>query len=288
MPNYYLVALALSLATALPLAWKWVLGIGRSAIAVAAISLGTSALIEPASRWLPLGGRLPDVLVKAGTSWLLTLAAAFALLVWRFFRDPERTVPADPNAIVSPADGTVLYVRQSRDGSLPVSTKAGRSYTLLELTKTPLQMNEAVVIGVGMNFLDVHVNRAPIAGVIAARQHFRGLFGSLREPEMVFRNERMTTIIQRGDLQVAVVQIASRLVRQICSFVRDAEEVALGQRIGMIRFGSQVDLVMPLRRDLEVMVKPGDKLTAGQSIVAVLRAPIDEPRTHEARHDGAM
>jgi phosphatidylserine decarboxylase len=271
MPDSYLVALALSLATALPLAWKWVLGVGRTAFVVAAISLGASALIDSAARWLPLGGSVPDVLVKAGTSWLLTLAAAFALLAWRFFRDPERTTPANPNVIVSPADGTVLYVRQSRDGSLPISTKAGRSYTLLELTKTPLQMNEAVVIGVGMNFLDVHVNRAPIAGVIAAKRHFRGLFGSLRKAEMVFHNERMTTIVQNHDLQVAVVQIASRLVRQICSFVQESQRVDAGQRIGMIRFGSQVDLVLPLQRDLEVTVKPGDRVIAGQSIVAVLR-----------------
>jgi phosphatidylserine decarboxylase len=269
MHQYYWLALAFSLATALPLAWKWVLDVRQATIAVVPISLGASVLVHPAAQWLAQSGGLPGILIDAAASWLLTCVAVFALVAFRFFRDPERRIPGDPDAIVSPADGVVLYVRESCNGALPVSTKAGRSYTLQELTRTPLQMNDAVVIGIGMNLLDVHVNRAPIAGLIAAKQHFRGLFGSLRRPDMVFRNERMTTIIQRGDLQVAVVQIASRLVRQICSFVRDNEEVALGQRIGMIRFGSQVDLVLPLRPDLDLTVTPGDRLTAGESIVAV-------------------
>ncbi len=268
MPVYLMAGLALSLATALPLAWKWLLGMRRTAVAITALSLSTGILVEIAAPWF-LGGA--GILVKAATNWFLTIAAAVALLAHRFYRDPERKVPQAPNVIVSPADGEVVYVRQSRQGALPVSTKAGRNYTLSELTKTPLEMADAVVIGIGMSFLDVHVNRAPIAGLIAAKQHFRGLFGSLRRPEMVFHNERMTTVVQAGDLQLAVVQIASRLVRQICSFVHESQQVEKGQRIGMIRFGSQVDLVLPLRPDLEVTVKPGERVTAGQSIVGVLR-----------------
>jgi phosphatidylserine decarboxylase len=267
MPAYILLGLAWSLATTLPLAWKWALGIRRTAGAVAALSLSTGMLMEMTA---PLFQDAAGIPIKAGVNWFLTLAAAFALLAYRFFRDPDRKVPVTPNVIVSPADGEVLYVRESRHGALPVSTKGGRSYTLMELTKTPLQTKEAVVIGIGMSFLDVHVNRAPIAGRIATKKHFRGCFGSLRQPEMVFHNERMTTILQNDDLQVAVVQIASRLVRQIRSFVHESQQVQLGQRLGMIRFGSQVDLVLPLRPDLEVTIKPGDRVTAGQSIVAVL------------------
>jgi phosphatidylserine decarboxylase len=266
MPAYVLLGLALSLATTLPLAWKWALGLRRTAVAVTALSLATGMLTEIMAPFFEHGG---GILLKAGANWLLTLVAAFGLLAYRFFRDPERKVPLTPNVIVSPADGEVLYVRESRDGALPISTKRRRSYTLWELTRTPLQMKDAVVIGIGMSFLDVHVNRAPVAGLIATQRHFRGLFGSLRRPEMVFHNERMTTIVQSGDLQIAVVQIASRLVRQICSFVQESQQVELGQRIGMIRFGSQVDLVLPRRPDLEVTVKPGDRVIAGQSIVAV-------------------
>jgi phosphatidylserine decarboxylase len=156
---------------------------------------------------------------------------------------------------------------------LPVSTKQGRAYTLHELTKSPFRSEDAVVIGIGMSFLDVHVNRAPIAGRVALHRHFPGRFGSLKRPEMAFENERATTIIEQDDLQVAVVQIASRLVRQIASFVHEGQQVALGQRIGVIRLGSQVDLVLPAHRDVQVTVRPGERVRAGESILALVARP---------------
>jgi len=101
-------------------------------------------------------------------------------------------------------------------------------------------------------------------------RHFPGRFGSLRRPEMVFENERTTTLIAGDTLEVAVVQIASRLVRQIVSYVREGEDVSLGQRIGIIRLGSQVDVVLPDRRDLSVLVGEGDRVTAGTSVIATI------------------
>jgi phosphatidylserine decarboxylase len=263
---FLLLALLLSLASTLPLAWKWVLGTRRVALTIAALSLATGLLLLA----VPAMRNLDSLLIKAGVNWLLTLVIAFGLLAYRFYRDPERSVPLTPGLVVSPADGEVLYIRRSEGGTLPVSTKHGHSYRLQELTMTPLEAGDATVVGIGMSFLDVHVNRAPIAGRITKRQHFPGLFGSLRHPEMVFRNERFTTIIESDGWQVVVVQIASRLVRQIASFVRESQEVTRGQRIGVIRLGSQVDLVLPCRADLRVTVKPGDRLTAGESIVAIL------------------
>jgi phosphatidylserine decarboxylase len=257
--------MTLSLATTLPLAWKWGLGVRRAAVVTVSLGLMTSPLAQIAGA---LVHESDDVLLRAGLSWLLTVGAAAGLVAYRFYRDPERAIPPAPNVIVSPADGEVVYVRESRNGSLPTSTKGGRSYPLSELTKTTLQMRDAAVIGIAMTLLDVHVNRAPIAGRIAVSKHVPGLFGSLRRPEMILQNERMTTVIQHDDLEVGVVQIASRLVRQIVSFVHESEDVARGQRIGMIRFGSQVDLVLPLRAGLTVTVKPGDRLRAGESIVA--------------------
>ena len=82
-----------------------------------------------------------------------------------------------------------------------------------------MQSDEAVVIGIAMNFADVHVNRAPIDGRVRFPSAFPGAFGSLRKPEMAFENERATTVIEGDGLQVAVIQIASRLVRQIAAFV---------------------------------------------------------------------
>jgi phosphatidylserine decarboxylase len=263
---FLLLALGLSLASTLPLAWKWDLGMRRVAGTIVALSLGTGLLllIVPAMR------NVDGILLKAGVNWLVTVGTAFGILAYRFYRDPERDVPLTRGLVVSPADGEVLYVRRSQGGALPVSTKNGHSYSLQELTMTPLEAGDAIVVGIGMSFLDVHVNRAPIAGRITKRQHFPGLFGSLRRPEMVFRNERLTTIIESDDWQVVVVQIASRLVRQIASFVQESQGVTRGQRIGVIRLGSQVDLVLPCRADLRVIVRPGDRVTAGESVVATV------------------
>jgi phosphatidylserine decarboxylase len=264
MLNYTLLGSLLALMTTLPLAWKWQLGIPRTAFVVIVLSLLSGLIVTSLGNMIGI-----NAVLRPGLVWLLTLVAAFAILAYRFYRDPERLAPDRHDVIVSPADGVVLYVHESRGGMLPVSTKHGHSYTLQELTRTLLQSEEAVVIG--MSFLDVHVNRAPIAGRISCQGHFPGRFGSLKLPEMVFENERATTVIERKELQVAVVQIASRLVRQIVTFVREGEEVALGQRIGVIRLGSQVDLVLPARQDVTVTIAPGERVVAGESVIAVLK-----------------
>jgi phosphatidylserine decarboxylase len=96
---------------------------------------------------------------------------------------------------------------------------------------------------------------------------------------MVFENERATTVIEHRGLEVAVVQIASRLVRQIAGFVGVEDEVALGQRIGVIRLGSQVDLVLPKHETIDVLVEPGQRIRAGESILARLADSPDLPIT---------
>lgn len=259
------VGLVVALGLTLPLAAKWQLGVARVALSMILLAIGAGILgwLLDAAVTLPWGAR-------AALVSTITLGAAFAILGYRFYRDPERTPPARDDVIISPADGEVVYVREVKNGRIPVSTKHGHDYALTELTGTPLDTENAYVIGIGMSFLDVHVNRAPIAGRVTLRRHFPGLFGSLRDPEMVFRNERTTTIIERGGLQVAVVQIASRLVRQIASFVAEDEPVSLGQRIGVIRLGSQVDLVVPAKTGINIIVEPGERVTAGESVLALV------------------
>src|SRR6266508_3112982 len=109
-----------------------------------------------------------------------------------------------------------------------------------------------------------------VTGVQTCALPISGRFGSLGRAEMVFENERATTVIERPDFEIAVVQIASRLVRQIAAYVDVGENVALGQRIGVIRLGSQVDVVLPARAGLQVNVKPGQRVKAGESILATL------------------
>jgi len=277
-----LLGLLLALLTTLPLAWKWQLGVHRTAVFIVALAVLSGLGVGFLGNVLAL-----NPVFRVGLIWTLTLTVAFAVLAYRFYRDPERTAPNRDDVIVSPADGEVLYVHESRGGVLPVSTKHGHNYTLQELTRMPLQREDAVVIGIGMSFLDVHINRAPIAGRITRHRHFPGRFGSLKRTEIVFKNERATTVIAREDLEVAVVQIASRLVRQIVSFVQEGQDVALGQRIGVIRLGSQVDLVLPGREDLKVIVQPSDRMRAGESIIAVLeRRDVPTAGSLVFRHSG--
>ena len=253
----------LALAVLMPLAWKWQLGLRR----VSVFAIAVSTLFGVLTIALGIGSNpwLQALVVAAGT-----IGLAFAVLAYRFYRDPEREIPDGDDVIVSPADGEVLYVRESVGGRLPVASKHGIAYTLQELTRTKLELDRAVVVGIAMSFLDVHVNRAPIAGRVRLRRHFPGRFGSLGKPGMVFENERATTVIERPDIEIAVVQIASRLVRQIAAYVDVGETVAAGDRIGVIRLGSQVDVVLPVRPGLEIAVQPGQRVRAGESILAKL------------------
>jgi phosphatidylserine decarboxylase len=259
---HILLTLLLTWCITLPLAWKWQLGVVRIALIDLGIGLAASLLVMLLIQALPL-----NLIWSTVISLSISLIGIFAFLAYRFYRDPERTVPQRNDAVISPADGKIIYVREAKDGVLPVSTKHGHNYTLHELTKTPFYTDDVYVIGISMSFLDVHVNRAPIAGRITLQQHFPGHFNSLRLTEAEFENERATTVFERDGFQVVAVQIASHLVRQIVSFVKEGQPLTLGQRYSKIRFGSQVDLVLPARADVKIIVQPGDIVKAGESIL---------------------
>jgi phosphatidylserine decarboxylase len=137
-----------------------------------------------------------------------------------------------------------------------------------ELQRTGLEDCELWLVGISMVFTDVHVNRAPIAGRIVLVKHQPGQFCSLRLPEAVNLNERQTMVFDNGRFQVAIVQIASRLVRRIEAYVGIDEHVTLGQRVGMIKFGSQVDIILPVRWVPALLVTVGQRLIAGESVLA--------------------
>lgn len=258
-----LIGGVLALLFTLPLAWKWELGVVRAAVAVVPLAVLSGAL----GSLVGLGGVLGGIAVAAATVLLATVIVA-----WRFFRDPERTPPEDDGIVVSPAEGLVIYVKRSEGGRIPVSEKQGRSFTLDELVRTPLDTEDAVIVGIALSFLDVHVNRAPVPGKVLVQRRFPGPFGSLKDPSSVFVNERATTVLEHRGTQIGIVLIASRLVRRIVSFVEEGEDVAIGQRIGVIRFGSQVDLVLPAHEGIEVLVEPGQRVRAGETVVARLDA----------------
>jgi phosphatidylserine decarboxylase len=196
------------------------------------------------------------------------VVTAVAALMFFFFRDPERIPPDEDGAILSPADGKVIYVRRIEPGSHFVSIKAGTKYPLEELLQTEWPYRGGLLIGIEMNVLDVHVNRAPIAGRVTLARMIKGGFPGLGKPNAEVRSQRAAILIKGGDVLVGVVLIASRFVRGIVPYVKESQEVALGERIGMIRFGSQVDLAIPDSVACVVAVEPGQSVKAGQTILA--------------------
>jgi phosphatidylserine decarboxylase len=290
MPGYVIAGAALALAAALPVAWKWQIGIFRAALAVLAASLPAGIIVTAVSS-LAHFTTFTGMLVLSG----VVLNGCLAGLLISFFRDPDRVAPAHADVIVSPADGLVIYVREVQAGEVPEAEKKGRSYPLRELSGTTLDGVRMVAIGISMNLVNVHVNRAPMAGRATLIRHVPGTFGSLRNPQMVLSNERATTLIEADGMQVAIVQIASRLVRRIVTFIAEGDAVRLGQRIGAIRFGSQVDLLVPAEAGIRLSVQAGDQVVAGQTIVAVIASNANRAdpqsargrRQHAVNHDRA-
>ena len=256
-------ALLISALTLVPLAWKWQLDkriVWPAALLIALFSWAVVALIG--------SGRNLEL------HWIILLhisiigAISLSLLLWRFYRDPEREPPQDEKAILAPADGRVIYVKKIEEGQVPFSEKKGNRFPLTDLTQSDGVDGPGHLVGIEMTYLDVHVNRAPISGKVTMVKPIKGKFISLKKEEAVFLNERAFSIIENDDLRVGLVQIASRMVRRIVSYVKQGESVVKGQRIGTIRFGSQVDVVLPDLPLLEVKARPGDRVKAGLTIIA--------------------
>ena len=201
-------------------------------------------------------------LVIAGVS-------SIAVIMFFFFRDPQRDPPADRGVIVSPADGTVVYVKEIEDGRFPFAVKNNNTIPLEEFSRENLIPDRGIQIGIAMNYLNVHVNRSPIAGVVKMLQPIPGKFLSLKHIHALLENERTLMVFENNNLKVGIVQIASRLVRRIVPYVEQGQTVEQGQRVGIIKFGSQVDLLIAYRADLKVQVNVGDELVAGESVVII-------------------
>ena len=169
----------------------------------------------------------------------LLLAAFF---VW-FFRDPERTIPSEPGVIVSPADGKVTHIGACRVGG-----------------------EERKRISIFLNVFDVHVNRSPMAGRIKNIEYKPGKFVNAMDPACAEENEQNTVTVEGEGRTIIFKQIAGILARRIVFSKRVGEAVERGERVGLIKFGSRTDVLLPLGAELTVAV--GDHVKGGASIVA--------------------
>jgi len=174
------------------------------------------------------------------------LSFVLALFVLYFFRNPERTPPTDPRAIVSPADGTVIVAE-------PVM-------------ETPLGC-EALKVSVFMSVFSVHVNRVPFDGKVLDVFYHRGKFFDARDGRASCENERNGVLLETpGGTRIAFVQIAGLIARRIICYARTGDQLKRGERYGLIRFGSRVDIYLPL--NTELLVKLGDSAVAGETVLA--------------------
>ncbi len=177
---------------------------------------------------------------------VVLLLAAF--MAW-FFRDPERVPPVERGAVISPADGKVVYCGEVPPGRY--SPEAGK------------------MVSVFMSVFDVHVNRAPVSGKVSSVRYHPGKFLVASEDKASLDNEQNGVALETADgHRVAYVQIAGLIARRIVCYLSEGDIVKKGQRVGMIRFGSRVDVLMPATAVLRV--KTGDRVRAGESIVGVI------------------
>ena len=178
--------------------------------------------------------------------FMATLLLVSLFFVLNFFRDPERVVPQNPGVAVSPADGKVIKVETMRD---------------------PLTGEDRTAICVFMNVFNVHVNRMPVAGRIARISYFGGKFINASFDKASVDNERNAVLVEDADGRSwTMVQIAGLIARRIICWAEEGDTLARGQRFGLIKFGSRVDLYVPT--DYVPTVRLGEQVFAGQSILA--------------------
>jgi phosphatidylserine decarboxylase len=179
-------------------------------------------------------------------AWAAVPVLLAAFFLW-FFRDPERDIPTDPGAVVSPADGKITDVS--------TVTVDGR---------------QVQRISIFLNVFDVHVNRSPSAGVIRAAHHEKGKFLNAMNPACAECNEQNTVTIDGEGHTIILKQIAGLLARRIVFTKRIGDMVQRGERVGMIKFGSRTDVL--LDASAEIKAKVGDRVKGGASILAFLAA----------------
>jgi phosphatidylserine decarboxylase len=185
--------------------------------------------------------------IIASIGFLLTF-----FVLW-FFRDPKRITPQDPSLIISSADGKVCLIDEA--------------YPPEEVSMQDKKMKRICVF---MNVFNVHVNRSPVQGVVESIVYKKGQFLNASLDKASDKNERNSLVINTNNgTTIVVVQIAGLIARRILSFVASNHQLNQGERFGLIRFGSRVDIYMPL--DAIDKCKVGDKVVAGESILASLK-----------------
>jgi len=204
------------------------------------MGVATAVLITAVLLW----SRWPNT----PTLIILGLALALWLLILYFFRDPNRQVVNQPGLVIGPADGEVVEIARERESRFLRA--------------------EVIRISLFLSVLDVHIQRVPLGGEVTLVQRQPGKFLQAFKPEASEVNEYIAMVIETGYGRILIKQIAGILARRCVNYARPGDQVATGQRFGLIRFSSRVDLFLP--PNAELLVKIGDKIVGGLTAVARL------------------
>jgi len=176
------------------------------------------------------------------------VALVLTLFVLYFFRDPERLVPKGKDLVVSPADGRVIVIK--------------------DVYEPDYLKQDVKQISIFLNVFNVHVNRAPVGGTVETVKYNPGKFHVASVDKASLANEQTGMVIVSGKHKILVKQIAGLIARRIVCYAKPGDALLSGERYGLIRFGSRVDLFLP--KDTELKVKVGDRVTGAQDIIGVL------------------
>jgi phosphatidylserine decarboxylase len=227
---------------------------------------GFAEMLLFTSAFLVLGGACVFATIELHPLFWIPFAALalIELEILYFFRDPERVIPGDPDALVSPADGTVTNVEEVDEP----------------------EMGKVLRISIFLSIFNVHVNRCPFDGGVTEVRYFPGAFLDARNPDSAVRNEQLwidmmlpspPTPLPEGEggteRRMRVKQISGAIARRIVCWLKIGDQLKKGERIGMIKLGSRTDLLIPLELVREICVKVGDKVAGGTSILLKLHAP---------------
>ena len=217
--------------------------------------------IHPEGRKFGVAATVISLVFLLGFGWeivgwpLLLLSAG----VFAFFRDPERVVPQGDNLIVSPADGLITLIGEvDPPVELQMDDSSGSK---------GIGHGKMTRVSIFMSVFDVHINRAPVGGTVRRVIYIPGKFMNADIDKASDENERQHILIERSDgLGVAFTQIAGLVARRIIPFVKPGDMLAMGQRVGLIRFGSRVDVYLPRGTDPKVLM--GQKVVGGETVIA--------------------
>jgi len=210
---------------------------GYKSIAIATILFGVINVCSFAF----LSSSLPAISIA-----LFVITLAVLLLVISFFRIPSRTLTIRENAIIAPADGKVVVIEE---------VQADEYFT-----------DRRIQVSIFMSPLNVHVNRNPVAGEVAYSQYHPGKYLVAWHPKSSTENERHSVVYRSNGKEILVKQIAGALAKRICNYLQPGQQVQQGEEMGFIKFGSRVDLLLPL--NAKILAKIGDKPQGGVTVIA--------------------